>query len=216
MGIKLDVNCLDHAIKLVNGSQLHLLKAISMVVEPAEQVAIVGASGSGKSTLLSLLAGLESQQQGSINYLYNNELLTEINDISGFVFQHFHLLPELNALQNVALPMLLKGMKGAEQHAFEKLRLVQMEAQAMQPVTKLSGGEQQRVAIARALCSEPKIMFADEPTGNLDQSTAEQVFEHMQKGARAAGTTMIVVTHDLNLAAKLDKIYHLENGELRL
>ncbi|KZN31795.1 ABC transporter [Pseudoalteromonas luteoviolacea CPMOR-2] len=216
MGVKLDVNRLDHTIKLVNGNQLHLLKAISMIVEPAEQVAIVGASGSGKSTLLSLLAGLESRQQGSISYQCGSEQLNKINDVSGFVFQHFHLLPELNALQNVALPLLLKGQKDAEHCALEKLRLVQMEAQAMQPVTKLSGGEQQRVAIARALCSEPKVIFADEPTGNLDQKTAEQVFEHMQKGAKAAGTTMIVVTHDLNLAAKLDKIYHLENGELRL
>ncbi|KZN54761.1 ABC transporter ATP-binding protein [Pseudoalteromonas luteoviolacea] len=216
MGIKLDVSRLDHTIQLVNGNQLHLLKAISMAVEPGEQIAIVGASGSGKSTLLSLLAGLENQQNGQIRYQHENEQLDEINSVSGFVFQHFHLLPELNALQNVALPLLLRGEKSAEEQALEKLRIVKMEDQALQPVTKLSGGEQQRVAIARALCSEPQIIFADEPTGNLDQTTAEQVFEHMQNGAKESGTTMIVVTHDLNLAAKLDKIYHLENGELRL
>ncbi|KZN35244.1 hypothetical protein N480_19565 [Pseudoalteromonas luteoviolacea S2607] len=216
MGIKLDVSHLDHTIQLVNGNQLHLLKAISMAVEPGEQIAIVGASGSGKSTLLSLLAGLENQQSGRISYQHDNEQLEEINSVSGFVFQHFHLLPELNALQNVALPLLLRGEKSAEEQALEKLRIVNMEDQALQPVTKLSGGEQQRVAIARALCSEPQIIFADEPTGNLDQTTAEQVFEHMQNGAKESGTTMVVVTHDLNLAAKLDKIYHLENGELRL
>ncbi|KZN65014.1 ABC transporter ATP-binding protein [Pseudoalteromonas luteoviolacea] len=216
MGIKLDVSHLDHTIQLVNGNQLHLLKAISMAVEPGEQIAIVGASGSGKSTLLSLLAGLENQQNGRISYQHDNEQLEEINSVSGFVFQHFHLLPELNALQNVALPLLLRGEKSAEEQALEKLRIVNMEDQALQPVTKLSGGEQQRVAIARALCSEPQIIFADEPTGNLDQTTAEQVFEHMQNGAKESGTTMVVVTHDLNLAAKLDKIYHLENGELRL
>ncbi|MBQ4810907.1 ABC transporter ATP-binding protein [Pseudoalteromonas luteoviolacea] len=216
MGIKLDVSRLDHTVQLVNGNQLHLLKAISMAVEPGEQIAIVGASGSGKSTLLSLLAGLENKQHGRIDYQHDNQQLNEINHVSGFVFQHFHLLPELNALQNVALPLLLRGEKSAEERALEKLRIVKMEDQALQPVTKLSGGEQQRVAIARALCSEPKIIFADEPTGNLDQSTAEQVFEHMQIGAKQSGTTMVVVTHDLNLAAKLDKIYHLENGELRL
>ncbi|MDK2596964.1 ABC transporter ATP-binding protein [Pseudoalteromonas obscura] len=216
MGVKLDVRQLDHTIKLVNGEPLHLLKAVSMSVEAGEQIAIVGASGSGKSTLLSLLAGLETLQTGEICYQERNQDVAEINSVSGFVFQHFHLLPELNALQNVALPLLLRGEKSAQQQALEKLKLVQMEAQAHQPVTKLSGGEQQRVAIARALCSEPQIIFADEPTGNLDKNTAEQVFSHMQNGARSTGTTMVVVTHDLNLAAKLDKIYHLESGDLKL
>ncbi|AOT11206.1 ABC transporter ATP-binding protein [Pseudoalteromonas luteoviolacea] len=216
MGVKLDVLNLEHTINLVNGDSLHLLKDISMSIEAGEHIAIVGASGSGKSTLLSLLAGLETLQTGQICYQKQNTELENIHCVSGFVFQHFHLLPELNALQNVALPLLLRGDKNAEHRAMDKLKLVDLEAQAKQPVTKLSGGEQQRVAIARALCNEPHILFADEPTGNLDHKTADQVFEIMRRGAKAAGTTMVVVTHDLNLAAKLDRTYDLENGELKL
>ncbi|KID56272.1 ABC transporter ATP-binding protein [Pseudoalteromonas luteoviolacea] len=216
MGVKLDVFNLEHTINLVNGDALHLLKDVSMSIEAGEHVAIVGASGSGKSTLLSLLAGLEAIQTGQISYKKQNLTLENIHCVSGFVFQHFHLLPELNALQNVALPLLLRGEKDAEQRAFEKLKLVDLAVQAKQPVTKLSGGEQQRVAIARALCNEPQILFADEPTGNLDHKTADHVFELMRRGAKAAGTTMIVVTHDLNLAAKLDRTFDLENGALKL
>ncbi|MCF6440512.1 ABC transporter ATP-binding protein [Pseudoalteromonas luteoviolacea] len=216
MGVKLDVLDLEHTINLVNGEPLHLLKNISMSIEAGEHIAIVGASGSGKSTLLSLLAGLETLQKGTICYQNNFEVLSGVTGVSGFIFQHFHLLPELNALQNVALPLMLRGESTAQQRALEKLKLVNLEAQAKQPVTKLSGGEQQRVAIARALCNEPQILFADEPTGNLDHKTAEQVFDLMLHGARVSGTTMVVVTHDLNLASKLDKTYKLENGELKL
>ncbi|MDK1287595.1 ABC transporter ATP-binding protein [Pseudoalteromonas umbrosa] len=216
MGVKLDVIDLEHTINLVNGEPLHLLKNISMSIEAGEHIAIVGASGSGKSTLLSLLAGLETLQKGKISYHKNLEVLSGVTGVSGFIFQHFHLLPELNALQNVALPLMLRGESTAQQRALEKLKLVNLEAQAKQPVTKLSGGEQQRVAIARALCNEPQILFADEPTGNLDHKTAEQVFDLMLHGAKVSGTTMVVVTHDLNLASKLDKTYKLENGELKL
>ncbi|KZN49139.1 ABC transporter ATP-binding protein [Pseudoalteromonas luteoviolacea] len=216
MGVKLDVLDLEHTINLVNGEPLHLLKNISMSIEAGEHIAIVGASGSGKSTLLSLLAGLETLQKGKICYQKNLEVLSGVTGVSGFIFQHFHLLPELNALQNVALPLMLRGESTAQQRALEKLKLVNLEAQAKQPVTKLSGGEQQRVAIARALCNEPQVLFADEPTGNLDHKTAEQVFDLMLHGAKASGTTMVVVTHDLNLASKLDKTYKLENGELKL
>ncbi|TMP39676.1 ABC transporter ATP-binding protein [Pseudoalteromonas rubra] len=216
MALSLEVNDLSHTIQLHNGTQLPLINALSLRVEAAEHIAIVGASGCGKSTLLSLLTGLEITQSGRVCYRFENQTLTpsEILPQCGFVFQQFHLLPELNALDNVALPLQLRGNKDATKLAAHWLTQMGLEERQDQRVTQLSGGEQQRVAIARALSVQPRILFADEPTGNLDETTAEQVITLMLAGARQSGASLILVTHDMALARKMDCAYRLSHGRL--
>lgn len=216
MALSLEVNDLSHTIQLHNGTQLPLINALSLRVEAAEHIAIVGASGCGKSTLLSLLAGLETTQSGRVCYRFENQTFkaSEILPLCGFVFQQFHLLPELNALDNVALPLQLRGHKDATKQAAHWLTQMGLAKRQDQGVTQLSGGEQQRVAIARALSVQPRILFADEPTGNLDEATAEQVITLMLAGARQSGASLILVTHDMALARRMDKAYRLSHGRL--
>lgn len=190
-------------------------------METGESLAIVGASGSGKSTLLGLLAGLDLPSSGSV-------LLNEIDlfvldedgrarvrgELAGFVFQSFQLLPALNALENVMLPLELRGIADARQRAAESLQLVGLSARVHHLPKHLSGGEQQRVALARAFVTRPKILFADEPTGNLDAATGSQIIELMLELNRAQGTTLILVTHDEALAHRCGKQLRLAGGRV--
>lgn len=202
-------------------SPLVILHDVSFEVGAGESLAIVGASGSGKSTLLGLLAGLDVPSSGSV-LLQGADLFRLDEDgrarlrgqLAGFVFQSFQLLPALNALENVMLPLELAGTKEARERAEESLRLVGL-AERMQHLPKhLSGGEQQRVALARAFVTRPRILFADEPTGNLDAATGAQVIELMLELNRAQGTTLILVTHDEALARRCNRQLRLAAGRV--
>ena len=200
---------------------LTILHEITFAVEAGDSLAIVGASGSGKSTLLGLLAGLDVPSSGSV--LLNGADLFALNEdgraklrgeLAGFVFQSFQLLPALNALENVMLPLELRGVSDARQRAEVALQQVALSERAHHLPKHLSGGEQQRVALARAFVSQPKILFADEPTGNLDAATGAQVIELMLELNRAQGTTLILVTHDEALAQRCGKQLRLAAGRV--
>ena len=200
---------------------LVILHDVTFEVETGESLAIVGASGSGKSTLLGLLAGLDVPSSGSV--LLNGTSLFNLDEdgrarlrgeLAGFVFQSFQLLPALNALENVMLPLELRGDDDARQRAADALQLVGLSLRAHHLPKHLSGGEQQRVALARAFVTRPKILFADEPTGNLDAATGSQVIELMLELNRAQGTTLILVTHDEALAQRCAKQLRLSAGQV--
>ncbi len=200
---------------------LIILHDVTFAVEAGESLAIVGASGSGKSTLLGLLAGLDVPSSGSVS-LTGTELFSLDEDgrarlrgeLAGFVFQSFQLLPALNALENVMLPLELRGASDARQRAADALQLVGLNDRAHHLPKHLSGGEQQRVALARAFVTKPKILFADEPTGNLDAATGSQIIELMLELNRAQGTTLILVTHDEALAKRCSKQLRLSAGNV--
>jgi putative ABC transport system ATP-binding protein len=206
---------------LSGDSPLTILHDVSFAVEAGDSLAIVGASGSGKSTLLGLLAGLDVPTSGSVS-LNGTDIFALDEDgrarlrgeLAGFVFQSFQLLPALNALENVMLPLELAGMRDARQRAEESLQQVGLTARAHHLPKHLSGGEQQRVALARAFVTQPKILFADEPTGNLDAATGAQVIELMLELNRAQGTTLILVTHDDKLAARCKRQLRLAAGQV--
>jgi putative ABC transport system ATP-binding protein len=200
---------------------LVILQDVDFEVGAGESLAIVGASGSGKSTLLGLLAGLDMPSSGSVR-LNGIELFKLDEDgrarlrgeLAGFVFQSFQLLPALNALENVMLPLELAGARDAQVRAAESLRQVGLDARAHHLPKHLSGGEQQRVALARAFVTRPRILFADEPTGNLDAATGAQVIELMLDLNRAQGTTLILVTHDEALARRCGRQIRLAAGRV--
>ncbi|MFZ0022678.1 ABC transporter ATP-binding protein [Acinetobacter sp.] len=204
--------------------QLTIFEDLDLEIQAGEQVAITGRSGSGKSTLLGILATLDQASSGqlmvcgeSVSSLDEEQrALVRLRNI-GFVFQSFQLLPHLTALENVMLPLRLQpGFKyaEAEQKALALLHKVGLDRQAQQTPKVLSGGEQQRVAIARALVSEPKIIFADEPTGNLDGETAREIEQLLFQLNRELGTTLVLVTHDRKLAQQCQRHFELLNGEL--
>lgn len=200
---------------------LTVLQNISFDIAAGETAAIVGPSGSGKTTLLGLCAGLDRYEQGSI--FLNNILLDKLNEDGlakirnqhvGFVFQNFQLLPTLTALENVMVPMELRGSTHIKKQALELLDKVGLADRAYHYPTQLSGGEQQRIALARAFSNRPKILFADEPTGNLDTETGQRVEKLLFDLNSDAGTTLVLVTHDLDLAAKTEHIIRLKGGML--
>lgn len=202
-------------------SALTILEGIALEVKPGETVALVGASGSGKSTLLGLLAGLDSPSSGQI-YI-KEQLITELSEEQrarirgehiGFVFQSFLLLPTLTALENVSLPAELQGHKHNEQRARELLTQVGLAERLQHFPSQLSGGEQQRVAIARAFMTQPDILLADEPTGNLDQRTGAQIIELLFELNRRHGTTLVIVTHDEVLAQRCERRLLMSGGRL--
>lgn len=200
---------------------LVILDDLNFAIARGERVAVVGASGSGKSTLLGLLAGLDTPTAGRV-------LLADIdlNDLDedgraglraqrvGFVFQSFQLLPSLTALENVMLPLELAGHSAPAQEARQVLDRVGLAARARHYPSQLSGGEQQRVAIARAFAGNPDLLFADEPTGNLDQRTGQRVIELLSSLNREGGTTLVMVTHDPQLARYCDRVLELDAGRL--
>jgi len=200
--------------------RIEVLRGISMQVEQGEAVFLCGASGAGKTTLLYTLAGLERPESGEVEFegrrLYNGSSRTQArlrNEKMGFVFQGYFLLPELTALENVSLPALIGGRSAAEA-AEENLRSVGLGERIHHLPAELSGGEQQRVAIARALANDPDIIFADEPTGNLDSKTGDSIVELLLGIARDRKKTLLVVTHDTRLAARGDRQLHITDGRL--
>lgn len=214
------VKNLTHTVT-ANTGDLTILKKINMEIKEGESVAIIGASGSGKSTLLGLLAGLDINTAGDI-YLYDHafsEMDEEQRAILrgqyvGFIFQSFHLLPSLQAVENVMLPAELKGDKDARQKAEALLRKVGLSERLTHYPNQLSGGEQQRVAIARAFASSPKILFADEPTGNLDEGNGKIIIDQLFDLNQTHGTTLVMVTHDNELAQKCDRQLVMSAGQL--
>jgi putative ABC transport system ATP-binding protein len=200
---------------------LTILDRVSLAVAQGESVAVVGVSGAGKSTLLGLLAGLDVPSSGRVR-LEDHDLsaLDEDGraalraDHVGFVFQSFHLVPSLTALENVMLPLELGHHPAPARTAREALETVGLGRRAGHYPRQLSGGEKQRVAIARAFVVQPKVLFADEPTGNLDHRTGETIVDLLFRLNREAGTTLILVTHDLNLARRCDRILYMDGGRI--
>ena len=200
---------------------LTILSGVSFAIDKGDSVAIVGASGAGKSTLLALLAGLDLPTEGEIWLDSHN--LTNLDEDGraavraasvGFVFQSFHLVPSLNALENVMLPLELAGKGNPRETADQIMRKVGLGERWSHYPSQLSGGEKQRVAIARAFATEPAVLFADEPTGNLDSRTGENIVELMFELNRNSSTTLVLVTHDQSLAAQCDRILGLDAGRL--
>lgn len=215
----LSADCLSKQVSSPEGT-LTILDNVSLAIGNGETVAIVGASGAGKSTLLALLAGLDVPSAGRVRL--NGAELTALDEDGraairarhvGFVFQSFHLVPSLTALENVMLPLELAG-KPARAAALTALQNVGLEARSTHYPNQLSGGEQQRVAIARAFVTQPAVLFADEPTGNLDTVTGEKVMRLLFELNAASGTTLILVTHDLHLAERCQRVIRLDNGKV--
>lgn len=203
------------------GEPLTILQDISFSVMPGETVAIVGASGSGKSTLLGLLAGLDVPTAGEIRLdgialaaLDEDKRAVQRGKLLGFVFQSFQLLPSLTALENVMLPLELAGLKTSTAVARDWLERVGLGHRLQHYPKHLSGGEQQRVALARAFAPSPRLVLADEPTGNLDATTGQQIIDLMFDLNRKQGTTLILVTHDEAIAARCGRVLHIQSGRL--
>ncbi|WP_222889754.1 MULTISPECIES: putative ABC transporter ATP-binding protein YbbA [Enterobacteriaceae] len=204
--------------------ELSILTGVELVVKPAQTIALIGESGSGKSTLLAILAGLDDGSSGEVNLLgqplhnMDEEARAALRAQNvGFVFQSFMLIPTLNALENVELPALLRGENGRQSRENAKTLLTDLGLgkRLDHLPAQLSGGEQQRVALARAFNGRPGVLFADEPTGNLDRQTGDKIADLLFSMNQQYGTTLILVTHDPQLAARCDRRLRLVNGELR-
>lgn len=220
------ISCINLCKSYLSGSlKIDVLKDINLEINSGERVAIVGASGSGKSTLLHLLGTLDLPTQGQI-YIKDQDVatLTEVelnyvrNRYLGFIYQFHHLLPDFTVLENVVMPLLISkdiDIKSCIREAEKILHRVGLDERSHHRPAELSGGERQRTAIARALVTKPKCILADEPTGNLDEKTAEQVFNLMLELNDSTGISFIMVTHNLGLANKMDKTYHLHQSSLQ-
>ena len=215
---------LKNITKTFKGLDVPVLSNLNLQLNKSENIAISGVSGSGKSTLLHLMAGLDCPNSGSVDLnnknianLSQNDLSIMRNQLIGFIYQSHHLLPDFSALENVAMPLLIRGGKYQSNHnkAIKILKKLGLSNRLDHYPHQLSGGERQRVAIGRALINEPQIILADEPTGNLDRSNAKVVFDLFINLAKEYGSTIVLVTHDPELARKMKKIYHLSAGKLR-
>ncbi len=202
-------------------ARVHILQGVSLNVARGEALGLVGSSGSGKSTLLMTMAGLEQPDQGSvtiegqrIDKMGEDALARFRGARIGVIFQSFHLIPTMTALENVAVPLELAGAPDPFGRAAAELRAVGLEARQTHYPAQLSGGEQQRVAIARALAPDPAILVADEPTGNLDETTGRTIIDVLFKLRKARGSTLVLVTHDLSLASICDRVIRLRSGKV--
>ncbi|MFI8418467.1 lipoprotein-releasing ABC transporter ATP-binding protein LolD [Serratia sp. NPDC078593] len=216
----------DSLCKTYQEGHLHtdVLRNVSFAMQPGEMMAIVGSSGSGKSTLLHLLGGLDSPTSGSV--VFKDQAMNGMTSAAkaelrnrelGFIYQFHHLLPDFTALENAAMPLLIGGIKPtlAQEKAREMLAAVGLEKRSKHRPSELSGGERQRVAIARALVNNPSLVLADEPTGNLDQRTADSIFDLLGELNVRQGTAFLVVTHDLQLAKRLNRQLEMRDGHLQ-
>ena len=203
--------------------KVYALKQIDLTIEKGEICCILGTSGSGKSTLLNMLAGLEKPTRGdifingvNIAKLSESKLAGFRQENTGFIFQSYNLIPQFNALENVGMPLMFKGIPRAKRDkgAEKMLKLVGLGERMKHRPNQMSGGQQQRVGIARAFVAKPKVVFADEPTGNLDTKTTDEVMRLMVKMCRQYGITLIIVTHDLEIAEYSDRIVHIIDGEI--
>ena len=209
-------------LKLTSASgEVNILNGIDLSIDPRETVGIVGPSGSGKTTLMMVMGGLERPTSGRVRVngvdyagLGEDGLARFRRDHVGIVFQSFHLLPTMSALENVAIPLEFAGRRDAFDRAREGLEAVGLGHRLTHYPSQLSGGEQQRVALARAFAAEPKLLIADEPTGNLDQATGRKVMDLMFQLQAKAGTTMLLVTHDPVLAERCDRVIELADGRI--
>lgn len=218
------IECLDLAKTYADGGlETQVLTDINLTINKGDKTAIVGSSGSGKSTLLHLLGGLDQASSGSIKiqgqdiYQLSAVKLSQLRNQSlGFVYQFHHLLPEFTAVENVAIPLVIGGHapKHAQQEAAELLEKVGLGHRLSHKPSELSGGERQRAALARALITQPACLLADEPTGNLDHHTANAIFDLILELNESLGTALVIVTHDRDLAARLDKTLTLMEGKL--
>lgn len=218
------IACIDLVKNYKDGAaQVNVLRKINLEVKPGELVAIVGSSGSGKSTLLHLLGGLDKPSAGSVSVagkplaqLSEKQKCHLRNHYLGFVYQFHHLLPEFTALENVSMPLLIRGVEvpAIQAKAEHLLESVGLKDRMMHKIGELSGGERQRVAIARALVCDPLCVLADEPTGNLDPRNAEKVLQLFLDLQKKHQTSVIIVTHDMNIAKHAQRILSLENGQL--
>ncbi|MBY6188418.1 lipoprotein-releasing ABC transporter ATP-binding protein LolD [Marinobacter hydrocarbonoclasticus] len=218
------LQCVDLGKVYQEGRQkTRVLQGLNLTVNAGELVAVVGSSGSGKSTLLHLLGTLDSPSEGEVRF--RGKCLTRLSEAQrnrlrnaelGFVYQFHHLLPEFTALENVAMPLMIGGMSKREsaERAADLLGRVGLAERHHHKPGELSGGERQRVAIARALANRPALVLADEPTGNLDATTAESIYSLIRELAKAQGTAFVVVTHDRELAARLDRQLEMKAGHL--
>jgi lipoprotein-releasing system ATP-binding protein len=203
---RLEVVDLRKSFAAPNGERIEVLRGVTITVNPGECVAITGASGSGKSTLLHLVGGLEDPDHGSLTAFRRERI--------GFVFQFHYLLPDLTALENVALPLLVRRSHNAFQQAAKLLNESGLTDRLDHPISHLSGGEQQRVAVARALITEPDLILADEPTGNLDPSISEEIGKSLVKYVRERSKMALIATHSPTLAQLCDRVLVLEGGRL--
>ncbi len=222
MNNKTIISCQNISKRFKEGKlDVEVLRGINLDIHAGEKVAIVGSSGSGKSTLLHILGGLDLPSEGSVQILGQD--IAKLSDAErgvlrnkslGFIYQFHHLLPEFTALENVAMPLLIGGAKVADatDKASEILEKVGLGERLNHKPGQLSGGERQRAAIARALVTQPQAVLADEPTGNLDHKTALHIFDLMQSLNQEMQTAFIIVTHDMQLAEKMDKVYNLIDG----
>ena len=220
MSIILSAQSLKREIETKSG-KLSILNKLSLELKHGESIAIQGASGSGKSTLLGVLAGLDLPQSGKV--IINDQDITQLDEDQravlraekvGFVFQSFYLMDDLTALENVALPLELFSYKDAFEIASDWLKRLGLEGRSKHFPRQLSGGEQQRVALCRAFAVQPQILFADEPTANLDTNTANTVLDQLFNLQQEQKTSMVIATHDSALAQRCDRILHLKSGEL--
>ena len=218
------IECKNISKQFADGElKTNVLSDVNLSVQKGDRIAIIGSSGSGKSTLLHLLGGLDKPTSGSIkvhgqdiNRLSVKTLSQLRNQSLGFVYQFHHLLPEFSAIENVAIPLIIGGTKPkkAEQQAKDLLIKVGLSHRLVHKPSELSGGERQRAALARALITQPDCLLADEPTGNLDHRTAQGIFDLILELNESLGTALVIVTHDIELASKMDNILTLKDGRL--
>lgn len=217
----IDIQSVNHQVT-PGGQPLQILQDVTLQIHRGQSAAIVGRSGSGKTTLLGLMAGLDLPSSGAIyldgeqiNCLSEDERARLRAARVGFVFQSFQLLPSLTALENVLLPLELAGIDHARQQAVDLLQQVGLASRVNHTPRQLSGGEQQRVAIARAFAVTPRVLFADEPTGNLDSQTGAEITDLLMMLNKQQGTTLVMVTHDAQLAARCDRQFHIDAGRVQ-